>query len=212
MLLQELSQQGVQCTALETSPQARKLIQEIGRRSGHAVALHDAPSPTWAGMFPLLMAFEVLEHIEDDALALEEWRTWMQPDGLMLMSVPAHTRLWSAADVWAGHYRRYSKKNLLSLLTRCGFEVEHIECFGFPLGNLTERIQARSIAKSQTVHATHEANNARSGIERNHVMRYFPWMKSMPGKLALRCAFAAQAAFSTMPFGNGYLVRARRRG
>lgn len=211
MLLQELSRQGVQCTALETSPQARELIVRICQRSGQTVDLHESPAPGWKDAFPLLMAFEVLEHIEDDAAALETWRTWIEPDGLLLMSVPAHPRLWSTADVWAGHYRRYRKQGLLSLLERSGFEVEHIECFGFPLGNLTERIQARSIARSQDVHASQEANNARSGIERTHVMRYFPWMKSAPGKLAFHVAFAAQAAFRGLPLGNGYLVRARRR-
>src|SRR3546814_20907381 len=94
------------------------------------------------------MAFEVLEHIEDDHAALRQWLGWLKPGGILLMSVPAHPSQWNAADVWAGHFRRYRKRELLGLVEENGLELEHVECMGFPLANITERMQARGIERA----------------------------------------------------------------
>jgi SAM-dependent methyltransferase len=164
--------------------------------------------------FPLVMAFEVLEHIEDDTAAMRQWGSWLAPGGTLLMSVPAHPRLWSAADEWAGHYRRYRKQDLVAVVQAAGLEIEHLECSGFPLGNLTEQLQARGIRRrmpAEGLPPDHQTNSDRSGVERGHVLRWYPAMRSLPGRLALRCAFAAQAMSSGLPFGNGYLIRARIR-
>jgi SAM-dependent methyltransferase len=212
MLLQELSARGFHCQALESSPEARELILKINQQSGQNVGVHERPEATWQKRFPLVMAFEVLEHIEDDEAAMRQWASWLAPGGTMLISVPAHPRLWSAADEWAGHYRRYRKADLAKVVANAGLRIEHIECFGFPLGNLTEQMQARGIRRRQSgaqLLDGHQANSNRSGIERDHVMRWYPAMRSLPGRLALRGAFMAQALSSRFPFGNGYLLRAR---
>lgn len=212
MLLQELAARGFTCSALETSDAAREVIARMAGRFGGRVELHDGPGPAWRGRFPLLLAFEVLEHIEDDAAALREWVEWMAPGGTLLLSVPAHPGQWNAADVWAGHFRRYRRQDLVRLLERAGLTVEHVECYGFPLGNLTERLQARGIARSMAAAngSNRQQNNDRSGIERGHVLRWFPLMQSLPGRVALHAALALQALASRLPLGNGYLLRARK--
>jgi SAM-dependent methyltransferase len=213
MLLQELAAHGFSCTAVEASPEARELISTLAQRSGRRIRVHDAGAEEWSGRFPLVMAFEVLEHIEDDAAALAQWTSWLAPGGTLLLSVPAHPRQWNAADVWAGHFRRYRKRELERLVAGAGLRLEHVECFGYPLGNLTERIQARQAARGFAAAGgtgDRESNNHRSGIERGHVMRLYPMLRSAPGRLALRAAFAMQALFSTVPLGNGYLLRARK--
>lgn len=211
MLLQELATRGFGCTALEASPQARELIATLADRSGRPVRVCDAPGRDWAGRFPLVMAFEVLEHIEDDRAALAEWASWLSPGGRLLLSVPAHPRQWNAADVWAGHFRRYRKRDLVQRVEEAGLRLEHIECFGYPLGNLSERFQARQAAREFAAaggSGDREQNNHRSGIERGHVMKLYPLLRSHPGRLALRSAFAAQALFANLPLGNGYLLKA----
>jgi|SRR6185312_1530082 SAM-dependent methyltransferase len=212
MLLQELAARDFHCKALESSPEARELIARLNGETGHAIEVSASPESSWTGRFPLVMAFEVLEHIEDDHEAMRQWASWLAPGGTLLMSVPAHPRLWSAADEWAGHYRRYRKEDLVKVVTSAGLKIEHIECFGFPLGNLTEQMQARGIRRrllADTGHLDHQASSNRSGIDRTHVMRWYPVMRSLPGRMALRCAFAAQALSRQLPFGNGYLLRAR---
>lgn len=214
MLLQELAARGFTCTALETSAQARDLIERVSRHTGHPLSVSATPSASWKDRFPLVMAFEVLEHIEDDREAVRQWASWLAPGGTLVMSVPAHPRLWNAADVWAGHYRRYRKRELMAAVSDAGLRIEHIECFGFPLGNLTERLQARGIRRqlppSDRDLGGHQANSDRSGVDRGHVLRWFPLMQSLPGRLALRSAFAMQAMTQTLPWGNGYLLRATK--
>lgn len=215
MLLQELAARGHRCTALETSPQARAMISRLSNGSGHTIAVESAARPDWDGRFPLIMAFEVLEHIEDDRAALAQWAGWLRPGGTLLLSVPAHPRQWNAADVWAGHYRRYRRHELLECFSSAGLGVERVECLGFPLGNLTEHVQALGIQRTLDASGDsghRQANNDRSGVERGHVLRWYPAMRSPPGKLALRAAFALQAASSRLPLGNGWLVRAAKTG
>ncbi len=214
-LLGEFAARGFECEALEVSDEARALAQDLTWRAGQQVTFHAAVRPGWAGHFDALFSFDVLEHIEDDSAALGQWASWLKPGGTLLLSVPARMALWSAGDVWAGHYRRYEMRQLIELLSATGFEVERFECYGFPLANIAERASAgnyRRLAHRDRGSAedNRKANNDRSGIDRRPHMRLFPFLRSWPGRLALRSAFAVQNLFLKRDLGNGYLVRARR--
>ena len=89
-------------------------------------------------LFDLVCAFEVLEHFEDDAVALEEWRTRVRVGGWLLISVPAGPERFGAADAMSGHFRRYDRTDLAALLARCGFEEPVTLAYGFPAGYLLE--------------------------------------------------------------------------
>ena len=213
MLLQELAARGYQCTALERSAQARELISRISAKTGATIDVHDVPQAEWGKRFPLIMAFEVLEHIEDDLKAFKEWASWLCLGGTLLMSVPAHQRLWTVADEWAGHYRRYDKKGIFQLVNNAGLSIDHFEYLGFPFGNITEKLQARGIQSNSrsAKRLDRVASNDRSGIDRGHVLRWYPAMKSAPGRAVMRCALAAQVIFKRLPLGNGFLLRASLR-
>src|SRR3546814_9987391 len=86
MLMQELSARGFTCHALETSPPAHQLIWALSARYGHQIDLHDAPAAEWQQRFPLVMAFEVLEHIEDDHAALRSEEQTSELQSLMRIS------------------------------------------------------------------------------------------------------------------------------
>ena len=83
--------------------------------------------------FDLVCAFEVLEHIEDDASALREWRERIRPDGWLTLSVPAWQSRWGSLDEHAGHFRRYERAQMRSLLLESGFERPEVLSYGFPL-------------------------------------------------------------------------------
>ncbi|HOW35042.1 MAG TPA: class I SAM-dependent methyltransferase [Candidatus Omnitrophota bacterium] len=71
------------------------------------------------GYFDIVTAFDVLEYIEDHALAVREIRRVLKPGGIFLFTVPALPWLYSAHDRFYGHVRRYSKglvKNILSVM------------------------------------------------------------------------------------------------
>lgn len=88
--------------------------------------------------FDLVCAFEVLEHIEDDAAALAEWAARLRPGGWLLLSVPAYQRRYGPADELVGHFRRYDPEALAALLRRSGFADVEVRHYGAPLGYLLE--------------------------------------------------------------------------
>lgn len=66
--------------------------------------------------FDLVVAFDVLEHIKDDAKVVFEVNRVLRPDGYFVFTVPAYGFLFSSHDKYLDHYRRYNKKKILSLL------------------------------------------------------------------------------------------------
>jgi SAM-dependent methyltransferase len=79
--------------------------------------------------FDVVGAFDVLEHVAEDELALHELFRAAKPGGILLLTVPQHSWLWSAADEYAHHERRYAKAALLSQLRAAGFEIVHSTSF-----------------------------------------------------------------------------------
>jgi SAM-dependent methyltransferase len=73
--------------------------------------------------FDAVGAFDVLEHIEDDAAVLAQAYGALKPGGLLLLTVPQHAWLWSPLDDSARHVRRYDKAGLHAKLKAAGFEV-----------------------------------------------------------------------------------------
>jgi SAM-dependent methyltransferase len=189
------------------------MARSIAATMGGRQTLVDAPDPAWKGSKDLVCAFDVLEHIEDDHAALRTWMDWLKPTGRLCISVPAHRHRWGAGDEWAGHWRRYDRSDLVGLLKSHGLVIEHLECYGFPLANLTEWAGGRAYRRlmrerggaTSMVRAT-----ANSGIDRSDYLRLFRWIDSPFGRFALRAALVMQAITNRVNWGSGYLVLARR--
>ena len=73
--------------------------------------------------FDVVAAFDVVEHCENDALAVSELARVLSPGGRMLLSVPAYQWAWSDHDVRAGHHRRYTRRRLVRLVEDAGLSV-----------------------------------------------------------------------------------------
>lgn len=65
--------------------------------------------------------FDVLEHIEDEPGVLDEIFRKLKPGGMVYLTVPAYEFLWSREDIYAGHFRRYSRRHLERVLRQAGF-------------------------------------------------------------------------------------------
>jgi glycosyltransferase involved in cell wall biosynthesis len=109
---------------------AQQRISAAGRGEVRNIR-EDALGPE---QFDLVCAFEVLEHIEDDAAAVRQWTSRLRPGGWLMMSVPAHQGRYGPADKLAGHFRRYDPESMTALLTRCGLTDIEVRQYGFPLG------------------------------------------------------------------------------
>jgi glycosyltransferase involved in cell wall biosynthesis/SAM-dependent methyltransferase len=105
--------------------------------------------------FDLVCAFEVLEHIEDDAAAVKEWAGRLRARGWLLLSVPAHQHRFGPSDEMVGHFRRYDPEAMRALLASCGFTEIQLRQYGFPLGYLLEA--GRNVIARRRLAATADA-------------------------------------------------------
>lgn len=74
--------------------------------------------------FDTIVCLNVLEHIEDDLKALSRMHGMLAPGGRLVLLVPAFQFLYGTVDRALGHYRRYTRKDLLPVMRRAGFVIE----------------------------------------------------------------------------------------
>ena len=79
--------------------------------------------------FDLATALDVLEHIPNDILAIQEAFRVLKSGGLFLITVPSYPWLWSQHDKVLHHVRRYYKNDLVKKLTQAGFLIEESSHF-----------------------------------------------------------------------------------
>ena len=122
-LMQRLRAAGyTDLTGIDVSEPAIELSRARG--VSHVSVMDGAALDFANARFDLIIASDVLEHIENEQQALREWVRVLKPGGRMLVFVPAHTYLWSEHDVVNHHFRRYSRQSLLHALGRAGLQVQ----------------------------------------------------------------------------------------
>lgn len=131
--------EGVLCegviVGMDLEPEALRLARIRTRAA--LVAADVTRLPFRRVSFALIGMFDVLEHIPDDEAALREIRECLAPGGRLILTVPAHPRLWSYFDVASGHCRRYRRRELYDKLRAAGYCVEFISGFMMLLLPLT---------------------------------------------------------------------------
>jgi SAM-dependent methyltransferase len=91
-------------------------------------ALVDEPAER--ARYGLIVALDVLEHLEDPQPAMAILRARLRPGGWFIATVPAFDELWTAHDEVNHHYRRYRRRDLEALVRASGLTiVESRYCF-----------------------------------------------------------------------------------
>ena len=85
--------------------------------------------PFPAQSFDAVFACDVIEHLEDDRIALSELRRVCTAQGKLFVTVPAFQGLWSNHDVVNHHYRRYTKARLAAALEESQWQIEKLSYF-----------------------------------------------------------------------------------
>lgn len=75
------------------------------------------------GSFDLVAALDVLEHVDDDVHSLAALVRLAKPGGSIIVTVPAHQRLWGSHDRRLHHMRRYGRAQLREIARAAGAEI-----------------------------------------------------------------------------------------
>jgi SAM-dependent methyltransferase len=118
-------------TGMEPSPLSRRAALERGAGEVLDATIEDMPFAE--GAFDLALALDVLEHVDDDRLALGELRRVVRPGGSLIVTVPAYPRLWTRHDDLNEHRRRYTSRTLRAASTDAGWSVERVTHFNMIL-------------------------------------------------------------------------------
>jgi 2-polyprenyl-3-methyl-5-hydroxy-6-metoxy-1,4-benzoquinol methylase len=130
-------------------------LQYARRRTACSLVQGDVSQSPFGKDFHLIGMFDVLEHIPNDVGILDDVWKLLEPNGVLLLTVPAHGHLWSYFDEVSGHCRRYETDELRLKLEQAGFAVEFLTEYMasvYPLMWLTRKIKSkvnRGSAKSQ---------------------------------------------------------------
>ena len=87
--------------------------------------------PVKSNSIDLVIATDILEHLDDDSLGIKEIHRTLTQQGKVILTVPAFKSLWGIQDVVGMHKRRYSKNELLRKIEREGFTVLKSSYFNF---------------------------------------------------------------------------------
>ncbi|WP_431930640.1 class I SAM-dependent methyltransferase [Nonomuraea jabiensis] len=118
---------------------------EVARQRGLKAVRADARAlPFEPGSLDLVTAFDVLEHVREDHLVVEEIARVLAPGGHALIAVPCDMALWSAHDDAVGHVRRYARESLTVVVERAGLKVDRVWSWNVLLRPLVARHRRRS--------------------------------------------------------------------
>jgi len=96
------------------------LVSRAGRRGLGGVRATVDRLPLPDSSVEVVCLLDVIEHLSDPRRALAEAVRVLVPGGRLVVNVPAHQWLWSAADEALGHHRRYSRRTLRAELEGAG--------------------------------------------------------------------------------------------
>ena len=209
-LVLELCKAGYQVEGVELSPEFVEMTRDRIDRFGLSSCLNvrqgsvtdlDCEDASFDG----LICGEVLEHVKEedggDRNAVRGFYRVLKPDAPCVISVPLNPRLWDHSDEWAGHVKRYTIEGLIALFRCCGFEIERVRFWGFPLGRIYHRLlfgpwlrktSGENLEQRDARADTRAAGNA-------HLVRLVAGL------------FRIDELFGRWPWGRGVVLSARKR-
>jgi SAM-dependent methyltransferase len=223
VFLQLITSTGIRGRALDVGCGTGAILKEFGAGWGvvagcdhsplalsfsQARGLHDlvrcngTELPFASGSLDLVMAIDVIEHIDDEGCMREMVRI-CRSGGYVLVHVPAFDILWTDKDDVNHHLRRYRRRDLVQLVERHGLSVEtvfHLNVLLFPVALLR--------ALGQKVRWGFRPRPAVSAATIDHLYRLPPSLnRMMTGLMTLEHWLFGRAA---PPFGMSLVCLARK--
>jgi SAM-dependent methyltransferase len=86
--------------------------------------------------FDIIVALDLIEHLDDDVQALCEFTRLLRSNGTLIVFAPAFEFLWGLQDEVSQHRRRYTARELREKLGTAGLQIEKLSyanMFLFPI-------------------------------------------------------------------------------
>ncbi len=134
------------------------LRQKFGSRPGLdeialidlSIADFEKTYANWLHRFDTIVALNVIEHIENDRLAVDNCTHLLKPNGRLVILVPAFSWLNNPLDKELGHYRRYTKSSLSRLLTNSSLLITRTRYFN--LAGMPAWWYSGAVRRNKTIH------------------------------------------------------------
>lgn len=140
---------------IDLSAQAIEFCRARGIPNDRAFQASLTDLPFCHDLFDLVLSFDVICNIPDDAQALAEIARVLRPGGRLITQLPAYQWLWSTHDVAVGHQRRYSARELRAKVSAAGLAIErmtHTNALFLPL-SAANRLFRRGGLANGSVHS-----------------------------------------------------------
>jgi len=105
-------------------------VAKLRAHGADAVLALASSLPFADGIFQLVCALDIVEHVNDEDGVLGDLSRVAAPGAALLVSVPLHPSSWTAFDDFVGHCRRYEPERLVAKLAQHGYSVERSAVFG----------------------------------------------------------------------------------
>lgn len=79
----------------------------------------------------LIIAMDVIEHLQNDITGIREINRVLITKGILILTVPAFKSLWGLQDIITGHKKRYSLKEIKTILKNNNFYLIKFFYFNF---------------------------------------------------------------------------------
>lgn len=175
--------------------------QEFLRRRFPAECVLDTTAPGIPlpnDFLDCVTALDVLEHLNEDAMAVSEFHRVLRPTGLAVITVPADMKLWSDWDVTLLHHRRYDRRQLVDLFDAKKWEiirVTYTNIFAYPAVYLLRQLRRLRATPAA------QGNRAEDRVPGPWLNRLLQFLYTSPAK----------TRWFHPPFGVALLIVARKR-
>jgi 2-polyprenyl-3-methyl-5-hydroxy-6-metoxy-1,4-benzoquinol methylase len=128
-----LASKGMRVHGIDISSQAieqcNKSAVQLGLEKSTSFDVIDFPKQVPQGSFDFVIMTEVIEHLENDEIAVKRLYSLLKPSGMLLITTPSINAplhkmgLAKEFDKRVGHQRRYNLEDLEKLIIRNGFKI-----------------------------------------------------------------------------------------
>ena len=163
-----------------------ELLHARNQPKGIRFAIGALPqTPLADATFDLVLALDVLEHLDDDKAGLADLARLVKPGGVLMITVPALPSLWGGQDVVSHHRRRYTRRTFARLFDAGGVHAPRITYFNTMLFPLAAAVRwgRRAIGHGNRARSDFEDN--RPGVVNGILARAFGAERHLVGRVPL---------------------------